>query len=227
MKQLERILFAQGGECFFCKKRLGKDEASVEHLVALANGGRNDEDNCVVCCKQLNSLLGSKSIKGKLLVVLNQRGAFACPADAESATLQAAPATATIAAPPAPIKRALHADSKPKVAAKKVPKFVFTLAELKPKPEPKKAGTPSKKAFVAVSAKQPVTQDVRDANYKLVVGNLKQRGSSRPRKLNTLTSTIGAILPKGTAKGETALILKRLQSSGTVILSNENVTYSL
>jgi len=227
MKQLERILFAQGGECFFCKKRLGKDEASVEHLVALANGGRNDEDNCVVCCKQLNSLLGSKSIKGKLLVVLNQRGAFACPADAESATLQAAPTPATMAAPPAQIQRASHAEAKPKVVAKKIPRFVFTLADTKPKPEPGKANPPSKKKSASVSAKALVAQDVRDANFKLVVGNLKQRGSSRPRKVKTLTSTIAAILPKGTAKGETALILKRLQASGTVTFSNEDVTYAL
>lgn len=227
MKQLERILFAQGGECFFCKKRLGKDEASVEHLVALANGGRNDEDNCVACCKQLNSLLGSKSIKGKLLVVLNQRGAFECPADAKSATLQVASVPDAVTAPPASIERALPSETKPKVAAKRVPKFVFTLAATKPKPEIKKASTPSKKASVAVSAKPAVTQDLRDANYKLVVGNLKQRGSSRPRKVKTLTSTLAAILPKGTAEGEIAQILKRLQSSGAVILSNENVTYSL
>ena len=227
MKQLERILFAQGGECFFCQKRLAKDEASVEHLVAVANGGRNDEDNCVVCCKQLNSLLGSKSIKGKLLVVLNQRGAFACPADTDSTGHQAATTPATVATPPAPVNRMLHAEPKPKVVAKKIPKFVFTLADPKPKPKPKKAHVPSKKASVAVAAKTPVTLDVRDANFKLVVGNLRQRGSSRPRKLKTLTSTIAAILPKGTAKGETALILRRLQSSGTVTLSDENVTYVL
>lgn len=227
MKQLERILFAQGGECFFCKKRLGKDEASVEHLVALANGGRNDEDNCVVCCKQLNSLLGSKSIKGKLLVVLNQRGAFLCPAETGSAALHAEPTHATIATPLAPAKRESNGESKPKEAAKKIPKFVFTLADTKPKPEPKKANTPSKKAPVTLAAKTPAGQDVRDANLKLVVGNLRQRGSSRPRKLKTLTSTIAAILPNGTAKGEAAFILKRLQSSGTVTLSNENVTYAL
>jgi len=121
----------------------------------------------------------------------------------------------------------VHAEPKPNLVSKKIPKFVFTLAvpKPKPKPEPKKTHASSKKASVAVAAKTPVTQDVREANFKLVVGNLKQRGSSRPRKLKTLTSTIAAILPKGTVKGEAALILKRLQSSGTVILTNENVTY--
>lgn len=76
---LSRLLFAQGGQCFFCRKPLPTTEASVEHLVAVANGGTNDDGNCVACCKPLNHLLGSKSIKDKLQIVLNQRGNFQCP----------------------------------------------------------------------------------------------------------------------------------------------------
>lgn len=79
---LDRLLFAQGGLCFFCRKPLPKAEASVEHLVASANGGTNDDDNCVACCKALNHLLGSKSIKEKMQIVLNQRGEFQCPTNA-------------------------------------------------------------------------------------------------------------------------------------------------
>lgn len=78
-KPLDRLMFAQGGLCFFCKKPLSQSEASVEHLVATANGGRNHDDNCVVCCKALNALLGSMSLKEKIQVVLNQRGDFKCP----------------------------------------------------------------------------------------------------------------------------------------------------
>jgi len=78
-KPLERLMFAQGGLCFFCKKSLAKIEASVEHLVASANGGRNDDENCVACCKAINALLGSMSLKEKIQVVLNQRGHFKCP----------------------------------------------------------------------------------------------------------------------------------------------------
>jgi 5-methylcytosine-specific restriction endonuclease McrA len=81
MKQLDRLLFVQGGECFFCKKPLRKADASVEHLLASANGGTNAEDNCVACCKTLNALLGSKSLKEKLEVFLRQKGAFRCPAE--------------------------------------------------------------------------------------------------------------------------------------------------
>lgn len=81
---LDRLLFAQGGQCFFCRKPLPKAEASVEHLNASANGGTNDDGNCVACCKALNHLLGSKSIKEKMQIVLNQRGNFQCPGNALS-----------------------------------------------------------------------------------------------------------------------------------------------
>lgn len=84
-KQLDRLLFAQGGHCFFCKKQLPKAEASVEHLVASAKGGANHDENCVVCCKALNALLGSMSLKEKVQVVLNQKGQFKCPNGAGAA----------------------------------------------------------------------------------------------------------------------------------------------
>lgn len=83
-KPLDRLMFAQGGLCFFCKKPLPKSEASVEHLVASANGGTNADDNCVACCKAVNALLGSMSLKEKLQVVLNQKGQFKCPNGAGS-----------------------------------------------------------------------------------------------------------------------------------------------
>src|SRR3979490_2418213 len=78
-KPIERLLFAQGGACFFCERQLSPAEASVEHLVAKANGGGDGDDNCVACCKRLNMLLGRMSLKEKLCVVLNQKGSFKCP----------------------------------------------------------------------------------------------------------------------------------------------------
>ena len=76
---LERLLFLQGGLCFFCNQLLPKSEASVEHLQAVANGGTNHDDNCVACCKDVNRVLGSMPLKAKIQVVLNQRGTFKCP----------------------------------------------------------------------------------------------------------------------------------------------------
>lgn len=88
-KPLDRLMFAQGGLCFFCRDPLAKADASVEHLVASANGGRNDDDNCVVCCKAMNALLGSMSLKEKIQVVLNQKGQFKCPNGSQAATAKA------------------------------------------------------------------------------------------------------------------------------------------
>lgn len=78
-RMIDRLLFEQGGRCFFCSEPLNVADASVEHLLASANGGRNGSDNCVACCKSLNALLGHKSLKEKFQVVLNQRGSFKCP----------------------------------------------------------------------------------------------------------------------------------------------------
>ena len=84
-RPLDRLIFAQGGLCFFCRDPLPKANASVEHLVASANGGRNDDENCVVCCTAMNALLGSMSLKEKIQVVLNQKGQFRCPNGAQMA----------------------------------------------------------------------------------------------------------------------------------------------
>ena len=78
-KPLDRLMFAQGGLCFFCKQALPPGEASVEHLVASANAGSNADDNCVACCKALNTLFGRMSLKEKVQIVLNQKGPFKCP----------------------------------------------------------------------------------------------------------------------------------------------------
>ncbi len=67
IKPLTRLLFAQGGRCFFCREPLPLTDASVEHLVARAKGGSDGDDNCVVCCKTLNGLLGCMSLKKKII----------------------------------------------------------------------------------------------------------------------------------------------------------------
>jgi hypothetical protein len=78
-QSLKRLLFVQGGQCFFCNLPLPDNDASVEHLVAKAKGGSDHDGNCVATCKSLNRLLGSKSLKEKIQVVLNQKGQFQCP----------------------------------------------------------------------------------------------------------------------------------------------------
>lgn len=99
MKQLDRLMFLQGGLCFFCKQPLPAGDASVEHLLASANGGSNSEENCVACCKSLNAIFGHKSLKEKLQVVLNQKGQFKCPKGAAIAEPMLSIETLQVAAP--------------------------------------------------------------------------------------------------------------------------------
>lgn len=172
---LERLLFLQGGLCFFCSQPLPKAEASVEHLHAVASGGTNHDDNCVACCKAVNRALGSLSLKAKIQVVLNQQGTFRCPNTAEPARASAAKAKAT-----------------------------------KPSPSPPKA-TQSKKL---------------DA-MALVLANLRQRGSSRPRKEKTLASTITAVLSQQKVAGKAADIIAKLVAAGMVAIADGKITYAL
>lgn len=167
-KPLERLIFAQGGMCFFCHQPLPKDEASVEHLVATANGGNGNLENCVACCKTVNSLLGSMSLKEKFQVVLNQRGAFKCPVR----LAKAGPAPKTSTSPPTP-------------------------------------------------------EQTHDQRLEHIVANLRQRGSSRPRTLKTLRSTVAALFGKKLTDKELDALLEGLQSVGTIAIAGTKLTYDL
>ncbi|TVT49867.1 MAG: HNH endonuclease [Denitromonas halophila] len=131
-KPLDRLMFVQGGLCFFCKQPLPKTEASVEHLFASSNGGGNNDENCVACCKSVNALLGSMSLKEKFQVVLNQKGQFKCPnrvTSAKTATPSKKPSKApSVAKTATPSKKPSKA---PSVAKTKDDKFAFVVANLK------------------------------------------------------------------------------------------------
>ena len=163
---LERLLFLQGGLCFFCSQPLQKAEASVEHLQALAGGGTNHDDNCVACCKAVNRALGSMPLKAKIQVVLNQKGAFRCPNQAKAVS-------SPKAAPPRPAA-AMKTDT-----------------------------------------------------LSMVVGNLKQRGSSRPRTLKTLNSTISALLSQHKSAETADSLIKKLEAAGKLSILDGKVTYAL
>ena len=175
-KPIDRLMFAQGGLCFFCSSPLPKDEASVEHLVPLSRAGSNNDENCVACCKTINALLGSMSLKEKIRVVLNQKGKFVCPNGAGAVV----PASATPAATPAPTTST--------------------------------APTP------------------KIDNYAVVLADLKKRGTSRPRKVETLKSTIRATVKnaKGTlTEAQLETLFKHLQINAKVIVEGDKVSYSL
>ncbi len=126
-KPLERLMFVQGGLCFFCKQVLPKVEASVEHLLASSNGGSNNDENCVACCKSVNALLGSMSLKEKFQVVLNQKGQFRCP-NGVSSVKAANPSKSLSAAPKTTPKTPPEVPSSAKT---KVDKLAFVVTNLK------------------------------------------------------------------------------------------------
>ena len=156
-KPLDRLMFVQGNRCFFCNLPLPKEHASVEHLLASSNGGANSDDNRVACCKGVNALFGSMSLKEKFQVVLNQQGQFRCPNDQPPETQSTPPA----------------AD-----------------------------------------------------HYAKVIKNLKTRGTSKPRLLKTLTSTIASLL-KGQPESEVISVIDRMRAEGIVEVSGTKVAYKL
>jgi hypothetical protein len=148
MKQLDRLLFEQGNQCFFCRKPLKPIDASVEHLVASANGGSNGEENCVACCKKLNALLGSKSLKEKVQIVLNQRGSFRCPEDVERERL------ASVAKAAAPVTS--NTPNSP------LPPATTPIAKPQPQAQPKPQSVPQKK-LPALAPKTPTPLSVNSS----------------------------------------------------------------
>jgi hypothetical protein len=162
-RPLDRLLFAQGGLCFFCRQPIPKADASVEHLVASANGGSNGDENCVVCCKTMNALLGSMSLKEKIQVVLNQEGKFKCPNGAQKKAAKAA----IVAAPSPP-------------------------------------------------GSDPVA---------VVIANLRQRGTAKPKTVKKLMSTIRAFR-KGISDEHLTALLEELQAAGFISIDGSKVAYA-
>lgn len=61
----------------------------------------------------------------------------------------------------------------------------------------------------------------------VVVGNLRQRGASRPRTLKTLTSTIQSLFQKQLSEMELTELLDALKRDGIVVVTDTKVSYSI
>lgn len=179
-KRLARLMFVQGGQCFFCKSPLPKVEASIEHLLASSNGGGNNDENCVACCRALNAILGSMPLKDKFQVVLNQKGNFKCPGGV-GANSGATSTARTVNSTPLP----------------------------------------------SAPPKEPCAEKTIPDNFTILVANLNQRGTGRPRTLKTLTSSVASIFPKSVTEVELAALIQELQSTGKVTVNGNKVTYAL
>ena len=79
LSKLEKLLYLQQNQCFFCGEKLALAEANIEHLHPLSKGGTRTEDNEVVCHKSLNETFGNLALKRKFEFVLKSAGSFQCP----------------------------------------------------------------------------------------------------------------------------------------------------
>lgn len=61
----------------------------------------------------------------------------------------------------------------------------------------------------------------------VVIADLKRRGTSRPRAVKTLSSTISGIFQKQISDQDVASLIATLQKQGVVIVNGTKVTYSL
>lgn len=164
MKQLARLLFLQGNRCFLCGEPIPLGEASVEHLLATSNGGTNGDDNCIVCCKAVNSALGNLSLKAKIQAVINHRDGFNCPSGfgvAQAASMER--------------------------------RYVIPLSD----------------------------------NAALVLADLQKRGSSKPRRVDTLKNTINSIFQMALTAHQLESLIAELTTFGYVSITATKVSYSL
>ena len=78
---LKNILLFQGGKCFYCDKKLELINATIEHIVPRAEGGKNTESNICACCGAMNQALGHCSAKKKIALLKKWKGKLPCPMD--------------------------------------------------------------------------------------------------------------------------------------------------
>jgi len=162
-------MFVQGSLCFFCKQPLPKAEASVEHLLASANGGSNSDENCVACCKSVNALLGSMSLKEKFQVVLNQKGQFKCPNGAGSVKAVAQPKANL---KPNPKPNPTTVPKTPAAAKSKEDKLALVVANLKQRGNSK----PRTLKTLTSSIASLFSKDLPEAEIIALVQQLQSKG---------------------------------------------------
>ena len=64
---IKKRLFAQSDRCHWCGKQLTKRTATLEHVLPLAQGGANVEENYALACKECNGARGDSGLDPKHL----------------------------------------------------------------------------------------------------------------------------------------------------------------
>lgn len=55
----DKLYDEQGGKCFYCKKPVRKENATLDHIIPLSRGGYNKRKNYVMACDSCNNEKGS------------------------------------------------------------------------------------------------------------------------------------------------------------------------
>lgn len=91
-----------------------------------------------------------------------------------------------------------------------------------------------KKIFACRSREVADIPIVKAANSKspsekqaVIVANLQQRGTSKPRTVKTLSSTINSLFQKALSDEEVTSLLKSLQEQGIISITDAKVSYAL
>lgn len=70
-KFYEQLIKRDGNRCFYTGAEMTKEQASIEHLIPLSRGGKNNLDNLVLCLKEENKKLANLSLIEKIKYKLN------------------------------------------------------------------------------------------------------------------------------------------------------------
>ena len=66
-RNLKQSLFERDGyHCFYTGVELTEETATIEHLIPLSKGGKNNADNLVLCTKESNHAMGDKPLIEKI-----------------------------------------------------------------------------------------------------------------------------------------------------------------
>lgn len=65
-RSLRRRLYDRCQFCFWCNEHLAYAEATIEHLIRVADGGKTNMRNCVIACQPCNSRRGTETNREKV-----------------------------------------------------------------------------------------------------------------------------------------------------------------
>lgn len=65
-KFYEQLIKRDGDKCFYTGIEMTKENASIEHLIPISRGGKNNLDNLVLCLKEENLKMANLSLVEKI-----------------------------------------------------------------------------------------------------------------------------------------------------------------